>query len=205
MLNLVLYKNQVCCTKQRKKSIVICVEILLEIFSEINYIKVFQFSINSLSAGRHIICCVSSSHVCSSGGSQRSPCGWVQHGKHTSHPALPVRFNLLSHSQIHASSLLNVMFTISTIFLLCFRFHFHGPCGTTLPPALECHEREQSGKWVLDISCPQTRLSNTEGLYLQIIRVFNMSSVERNWKTEEMFVEAVTQTQCNEEQTHYII
>lgn len=27
-----------------------------------------------------------------------------------------------------------------------FKFHFHGPCGTTLPPALECHESEQSEK-----------------------------------------------------------
>ncbi|KAM9365092.1 NAD-dependent protein deacylase sirtuin-5A, mitochondrial-like isoform 2-T2 [Pholidichthys leucotaenia] len=26
---------------------------------------------------------------------------------------------------------------------MCFKFHFHGPCGTTLPPALACHTAEE--------------------------------------------------------------
>lgn len=152
----------------------------------------------SLSAGWHIICCVSSSHVCSSGGSQRSPCGWIQHGKHTSHPALQVRFNVLSQSQIHY---IHTRYRYIQ-FLLCFRFHFHGPCGTTLPPALECHESEQSEKWVLDISCPQTRPSNTGGLYLPIIRVLNMSSVEKTERLNKCLFKLSHRHKCNEEQTH---
>lgn len=31
----------------------------------------------------------------------------------------------------------------STPATMRFKFHFHGPCGTTLPPALSCHETEQ--------------------------------------------------------------
>lgn len=65
-------------------------------------------------AGRYFIRRVSCSHVCSSGGSQRRPCGRVQHGKHSRHHALQARviyFCTMTHSLISLHSVDNSFFS----------------------------------------------------------------------------------------------
>lgn len=140
--------------------IFVAIDILFENFRKIKYLENNHLNFYSLvnlfkvcllftttaaiSAGWHFVHCVSSSHVCSSGGSQRCPCGRIQHGEHTGHHALQVCFiycrtiRRMHHFHSFMSRLRHTQH-----FFLCFRFHFHGPCGTTLPPALARHETEQ--------------------------------------------------------------
>lgn len=101
------------------------------------------FLAGSTSVGGHLLRRVPGGHVCSSGGVERSPCGRIQHGRHTRYHALQVCLGTITHTHTLVGTRWHLRF-------LCFRFHFQGPCGTTLPLALARHETETDIDWQQD-------------------------------------------------------